>query len=213
MNKIEIKKDFTDYKKYFLEENSKLNLISKKEEQYLFEKHIYDSLGIKLFFEKYNFVPKTLLDIGTGGGFPSVPIAIEYPEISVTGIDSIQKKINAVQSIKNSLNIQNLNLIRGRVEELKNSSFDVITSRAVAKIETLIKYAYPLLKKDGYIILYKSKTAEDEITEAINLIRKLHLKIKPIIEYTLPLEETYNRCLVILQKQELYARLFTKKKI
>ena len=200
MNKIEIKKDFTDYKKYFLEENSKLNLISKKEEQYLFEKHIYDSLGIKLFFEKYNFVPKTLLDIGTGGGFPSVPIAIEYPEISVTGIDSIQKKINAVQSIKNSLNIQNLNLIRGRVEELKNSSFDVITSRAVAKIETLIKYAYPLLKKDGYIILYKSKTAEDEITEAINLIRKLHLKIKPIIVYTLPLEETYNRCLVILQK-------------
>lgn len=200
MNKIEIKKDFTDYKKYFLEENSKLNLISKKEEQYLFEKHIYDSLGIKLFFEKYNFVPKTLLDIGTGGGFPSVPIAIEYPEISVTGIDSIQKKINAVQSIKNSLNIQNLNLIRGRVEELKNFSFDVITSRAVAKIETLIKYAYPLLKKDGYIILYKSKTAEDEITEAINLIRKLHLKIKPIIEYTLPLEETYNRCLVILQK-------------
>ena len=200
MNKIEIKKDFTDYKKYFLEENSKLNLISKKEEQYLFEKHIYDSLGIKLFFEKYNFVPKTLLDIGTGGGFPSVPIAIEYPEISVTGIDSIQKKINAVQSIKNSLNIQNLNLIRGRVEELKNSSFDVITSRAVAKIETLIKNAYPLLKKDGYIILYKSKTAEDEITEAINLIRKLHLKIKPIIEYTLPLEETYNRCLVILQK-------------
>lgn len=200
MNKIEIKKDFTDYKKYFLEENSKLNLISKKEEQYLFEKHIYDSLGIKLFFEKYNFVPKTLLDIGTGGGFPSVPIAIEYPEISVTGIDSIQKKINAVQCIKNSLNIQNLNLIRGRVEELKNSSFDVITSRAVAKIETLIKYAYPLLKKDGYIILYKSKTAEDEITEAINLIRKLHLKIKPIIEYTLPLEETYNRCLVILQK-------------
>ena len=200
MNKIEIKKDFTDYKKYFLEENSKLNFISKKEEQYLFEKHIYDSLGIKLFFEKYNFVPKTLLDIGTGGGFPSVPIAIEYPEISVTGIDSIQKKINAVQSIKNSLNIQNLNLIRGRVEELKNFSFDVITSRAVAKIETLIKYAYPLLKKDGYIILYKSKTAEDEITEAINLIRKLHLKIKPIIEYTLPLEETYNRCLVILQK-------------
>ena len=200
MNKIEIKKDFADYKKYFLEENSKLNLISKKEEQYLFEKHIYDSLGIKLFFEKYNFIPKTLLDIGTGGGFPSVPIAIEYPEISVTGIDSIQKKINAVQSIKNSLNIQNLNLIRGRVEELKNSSFDVITSRAVAKIETLIKYAYPLLKKDGYIILYKSKTAEDEITEAINLIRKLHLKIKPIIEYTLPLEETYNRCLVILQK-------------
>lgn len=200
MNKIEIKKDFTDYKTYFLEENSKLNLISKKEEQYLFEKHIYDSLGIKLFFEKYNFVPNTLLDIGTGGGFPSVPIAIEYPEISVTGIDSIQKKINAVQSIKNSLNIQNLNLIRGRVEELKNFSFDVITSRAVAKIETLIKYAYPLLKKDGYIILYKSKTAEDEITEAINLIRKLHLKIKPIIEYTLPLEETYNRCLVILQK-------------
>lgn len=200
MNKFEIEHDFKNYTNYFLEQNSKLNLISKNEEKYLYEKHIYDSLGIKLFFDEYNFLPKTILDIGTGGGFPSVPIAIEYPQISVTGIDSIQKKISAVQSLKDSLRLSNLNLIRGRVEELHNKTFDVITSRAVAKIETLIKYAYPLLKKDGYIVLYKSKSAKDEITDAINLIRKLQLKIKPIIEYTLPLEETYNRCLVILQK-------------
>ena len=96
-------KDFyEDYIKIFLEENSKVNLISKNDEKYLWEKHIYDSLAIKLFFEKYK-LPKNLLDIGTGGGFPSVPVALTYPQIRVTGIDSIAKKIRAVNSIKEKL--------------------------------------------------------------------------------------------------------------
>lgn len=200
MNKFKIEKDFTKYIEVFLEENAKLNLISKKEEEFLFPKHIYDSLAIKLFFEEYKYIPSTLLDIGTGGGFPSIPVAIEYPQISVTGVDSIQKKINAITNIANSLNLNNAKFIRERVENIKNKEFDVITSRAVGKIDKLIEYAYPLLKKDGYIILYKSKTAEQEMNDAINLIRKLHLKIKPKIEYDLPLDETYKRCLIILQK-------------
>lgn len=200
MNKFKIDKDFTEYTKVFLEENSKLNLISKKEEDFLFPKHIYDSLAIKLFFKQYNYIPKTLLDIGTGGGFPSIPIAIEYPEITVTGIDSIQKKINAINNIATKLTLKNINFIRDRVENIKNTEYDVITSRAVAKTDKLIEYAYPLLRKDGYLVLYKSKTAEEEMDNAINLIRKLHLKIKPSIEYDLPIAETYNRCLIILQK-------------
>ena len=200
MNNFETKKDFTEYKKYFLEQNSKLNLISKKEEEFLFEKHIYDSLAIKLFFNQYNYMPETLLDIGTGGGFPSVPIAIEYPQISVTGLDSIGKKINAVNSICNSLKLRNIELINDRAENIKNKTFDVVTSRAVGKIDKLIKYAYPLLKKGGYIVLYKSKTSEEEMDEAISTIRKYQLKIKPEIVYELPLEEKYIRKLIILQK-------------
>ncbi len=200
MNKFDIKTDFTEYKRYFLEQNSKLNLISKKEEEYLYEKHIYDSLAIKLFFNKYNVSPKTILDIGTGGGFPAVPIALEYPEISVFGIDSVGKKINAVRTICENLKMKNITLINDRVGNIKDKKFDIITSRAVGRIDKLVKYAYPLLAEHGFIILYKSKTTNEEMDEAISLIRKLQLKIKPAIEYELPLEEIYTRKLVILEK-------------
>ncbi len=199
MNKFVINSDFDEYKKAFLEENSKINLISKKEEQFLYEKHIYDSLGIKLFFDKFG-KPETLLDIGTGGGFPSVPIAIEYSDINVVGIDSRGKKITAISNISKKLNLSNLKLINDRVENLKNMTFDVITSRAVGKINLLVEYAYPLLKKSGYIVLYKSKGVEQEFELAKPLIRKYQLKIHPLIEYSLPLEEDYTRVLVVLQK-------------
>ncbi len=199
-HRIIINQNFDRYKEVFLEENSKLNLMSKNDEKLLFEKHIYDSLSIKLLFDKLEQLPKTLLDIGTGGGFPSIPIAIEFSEISVTGIDSIQKKVNAVTNIAEKLELKNIKFIRDRVENLKGQEFDIITSRAVAQTSLLIEYAYPLLKKGGYLVLYKSKTVDEEIESAKPLIRKLHLKIHDIIEYSLPLDDNFNRCLLILQK-------------
>ena len=200
MNKIEIKTNFDKYIKTFLEENSKINLMSKNDEKLIFEKHIFDSLSIKLLFDKLDTIPNTILDIGTGGGFPSIPIALEYPEIQVTGIDSIQKKINAISNIAKELQIKNIEFIRDRVENIKDKRYDMITSRGVAQASLLIEYAYPLLKKDGYLVLYKSKNVDEEIEKAKPLIRKLHMKISDIIEYSLPLEENYNRCLLVLQK-------------
>ena len=114
-NKINISSDFTLFKQAFLEENSKHNLISKNDEKFLYEKHIYDSLGIKLFFEKYGLPTGKVLDIGCGGGFPCVPVAIEFPQLNIVGIDSIRKKINSVGEIKNKLGLQNLELICDRV--------------------------------------------------------------------------------------------------
>ena len=152
------------------------------------------------YFLTNDSIPNTILDIGTGGGFPSIPIALEYPEIQVTGIDSIQKKINAISNIAKELQIKNIEFIRDRVENIKDKKYDMITSRAVAQASLLIEYAYPLLKKDGYLVLYKSKNVDEEIEKAKPLIRKLHMKISDIIEYSLPLEENYNRCLLVLQK-------------
>ena len=197
---MENKTKYEEYMKIFLEENSKINLMSKNDEKLIFEKHIFDSLSIKLLFDKLDTLPNTILDIGTGGGFPSIPIALEYPEIQVTGIDSIQKKINAISNIAKELQIKNIEFIRDRVENIKDKKYDMITSRAVAQASLLIEYAYPLLKKDGYLVLYKSKNVDEEIEKAKPLIRKLHMKISDIIEYSLPLEENYNRCLLVLQK-------------
>lgn len=195
-NKFTIEKDFSEYQTLFLEQNSKLNLISKNDEKYLFEKHIYDSLAIKLA----NVITegKTILDIGCGGGFPCVPIAIEYPWVNIIGIDSIRKKINAVNNIKEVLKLDNLSLICDRAENLNGQKFDIITSRAVADLAKIAEYALPLLKKDGIFIAYKSKKAEEEIENAKRVLRKYNAKVLDIINYTLPLEEIYNRSLIVI---------------
>lgn len=96
-------KTFQKFQEIFLEKNKFLNLISKKDAKYLWEKHIQDSLAIKLFFDRHKKNYKNLLDIGTGGGFPSLPIAIAYPNIQVVGIDSIRKKILAIDEFAKTL--------------------------------------------------------------------------------------------------------------
>ena len=198
MNKINITADFTEYKRVFLEENSKRNLISKNDEKFLFEKHIYDSLGIKLFFEKYNIHSAKILDIGCGGGFPCVPLAIEYPEFKITGIDSIKKKIDAINEIKNQLKLDNLSTICDRVENIKGQKFDVITSRAVADLSKIAEYALPLLKHNGYFVAYKSRKTQEEIGNATNILKRYNAEVKAILTYILPMEEVYVRNLVVI---------------
>lgn len=196
MNKFEIEHDYSEYKKVFLEQNSKLNLISKNDEKFLYEKHIYDSLAIKLL--NRDFEGKTLLDIGCGGGFPCVPIAIEFPKLNVIGVDSIRKKINAVNNIKETLGINNLSVICDRAENLRGQSFDIITSRAVADLSVIAGYALPLLKKDGVFVAYKSKKVQEELDSAKTVLSRMNAKVLDIIEYTLPLDETYQRNLVVI---------------
>lgn len=199
---ISIKSDFEKFKEVFLEENSKHNLISKNDEKFLFEKHFYDSLGIKLFFEKYKIKKGKILDIGCGGGFPCVPAAMEYPEFNITGIDSIRKKINSVNTIKEKLSLGNLNLICDRVENLKGQKFDVIMSRAVGDLEKISSYALPLLNKNGYFIAYKSKKALEEIEGAKNVLKRYNARVEDIIEYTLPTDEVYERYLIVIKEAE-----------
>ena len=199
-NKFSIESDFTNYKKAFLEENSKHNLISKNDEKFLYEKHIYDSLAIKMFFKKYDIKNAKILDIGCGGGFPCLPLAIECSEFRITGIDSIRKKINSVQTIVDKLGLKNLDLVADRVENLKTQDFDIIISRAVADMAKISEYALPLVKKDGYFVAYKSKKVLEELESAKPVLKKYNAKVVDIMEYTLPLEEIYERNLVCIKK-------------
>lgn len=193
------KEFFNEYIKTFLSQNSKINLISKNDENFLWEKHIFDSLSIEKFFEKYPFKAKNLLDIGTGGGFPSVPIALAYPNLEVYGLDSIRKKINAIENMKAELNIKNLHTICDRAENIKNK-FDIITSRAVAPLKVITGYAMPLLNPNGYFIAYKSIRTEEEIKEAQSVLKKFNSKVIDIIKYDLPLEENHTRNLIVIKK-------------
>lgn len=192
------KDDFKKYMEVFLKQNSILNLISKNDEKFLWEKHIIDSLSIGKFLQGTSH-KLALLDIGTGGGFPSVPISIYYPEIEVYALDSIRKKINAINNIKTELGLKNLHPICDRAENLRQK-FDVITSRAVAPLKIIAGYAAPLLKDNGTFIAYKSRKTDEEIAEATPTLKLLGLEIKEIIEYDLPLEENHIRNLIVIKK-------------
>lgn len=194
------KEFYNEYIQVFLKQNAKLNLISKNDEKFLWEKHIFDSLSIEKFFEKYK-KGKTMLDIGTGGGFPALPVAYTYKEIDVYPLDSIRKKINAIHEMKDELNLENVFPICERAEKL-SQKFDLITSRAVAPLKVISGYALPLLKKDGYFVAFKSVKAQEEIDDAKSILKKFNAKVIDIIEYDLPLEENHTRNLIVIKQQQ-----------
>ena len=200
------------YSKMFLKYNSMVNLIGKNDEKFLFEKHIYDSLAINLFIKKYIILNNiNLLDIGTGGGFPSVPVALFFNNINVTAVDSVNKKINFIKSVKESFSLSNLNPICIRIENLPDkNSFDVVTSRAMAELRVILEYAIPFVKTGGYFIAYKSVKSDEEINSAQNALKTLNSKIIDKIEYSLPIDEANKRVLIVIKKEkdtpEIYPR-------
>lgn len=187
---------FDKYARIFLEKNSRINLVSKNDEKFLFEKHIFDSLAISKFLNPKQ--GETLLDIGTGGGFPAIPLSILYENLDICPLDSIRKKIAVINEMKSELSLKNLHPICDRVENIEQK-FDYVTSRAVSSLDKILKLAFPKLKKDGYFIAYKSKNALEELKEAEKTIKRLKVKVLDIIEYTLPLEEVFERNLIVFQ--------------
>ena len=207
---IEITKDkyelFKSYIELFYKYNATTNLISKNDEKVLFEKHIYDSLAINLFFEKYSLKGKlNILDIGTGGGFPSLPISLAFQNINIVALDSIKKKINFIKQTKEILELKNIEPICTRAEELPEKSknnYDVVTSRAMAELRIILEYAIPYVKVGGYFVAYKSIKADEEIENAQNALKELNAKVVDIIQYELPLEENTKRVLIIIKKEK-----------
>ena len=188
--------NFTQFIRLFEEYNFHTNLMSKNDVQKLAEKHIPDSLAIEAFFGKYK-EPENLLDIGTGGGFPAIPIAMEHSNINVFALDSIAKKIKFIKVAKENLHLENLTPICTRIEDFdKKEFFDVATSRAVADLSVILEYSAPFIKQGGYFVA--SKTADEELILAENAIKILGLKFVEKIDVSKTEDE--NRCLLIFKK-------------
>ncbi len=210
-NKIIIAKEnielLKNFEQDFLAYNEHTNLVSKNEINLLYEKHIYDSLSLDLFLDKYKLQGKELklLDIGTGGGFPSLPLAFCNKNLEILAVDSISKKITFINQIKEKYNLENLTAISERIENMEKqhfSSFDIVTSRALASLNVILEYAMPFLKVGGYFVAYKSKLAENEILSAQNALKILGAKIIEKIDYELPLTQAYERNLLIIKKEK-----------
>jgi len=124
--------------------NSKINVISRKDIEGLYEKHVLHSLSIAAVFD---FPPGSeIIDIGTGGGFPGIPLAIFFPEVKFHLVDSIAKKLKVVQGVADAIGLKNLTTQHTRAEEIKNRKFDFVVSRAVAPLKDLWKWSKPLLR-------------------------------------------------------------------
>ena len=181
------------WQEFFIEYNSTTNLMSKNDIGVLFEKHVIDSLAV-LKWEGFKN-KKTILDVGTGGGFPSVILAICFPEKTVIANDSRIKKINFIKEIKQKLNLDNLKIIYSRIEETEPLNVDLIVSRAVGKMTEVFELSKKHLNRNGNFLIYKAKTVQEEISD----FKKKYPSFEcNVIEYKLPLEENFERNLVIV---------------
>ena len=193
-------KNFYNYMNLLLEWNEKINLTAITEPNEVILKHFVDSLTIN----KYIGDNARLIDVGTGAGFPGIPLAIVNEKIAITLLDSLNKRINFLNEVKAKINLKNVETIHSRVEDFgqdknQREKYDVATSRAVAPLNILIEYLLPLVKVGGKCICMKGSNAEEEIENAKNAIRILGGEIEKIEEIELP-ESDIKRTIIIIKK-------------
>lgn len=195
-------KDFIKYKELLKEWNEKINITSITEDDEIDVKHFLDSLTpitTDLFKGK-----KKVIDIGTGGGFPGVPLKIANEELEVTLLDSLNKRIIFLNEVISSLGLTGIEAIHGRAEEFAvlqkyRERYDICISRAVASLNTLSEYCIPFVKVGGYFISMKGPDAEDELNGSINAIKTLGGKVKEIKVVDIP-ESDIKHSLIIIEK-------------
>lgn len=145
----------------YKEWNEKINVISRKDIDGLYEKHVLHSLSIAAVF---NLSPgMQVLDLGTGGGFPGVPLAIFFPEVQFHLVDSIGKKLKVIEEVASAANITNITTQHTRVEEIKNRKFELVVSRAVAPLKDLWQWTNPILKKSRTQVLLPGQQEQGQI--------------------------------------------------
>ena len=192
-----------ELQKVFLEENTKLNLSAIREPDAIWIGNISDSL-VALDLEIFQASDLKVLDIGTGGGFPLLPLAVCKPECKFFGLDSTQKKLDSIGRMTIALHLNNVRLITGRCEEKgrdaqHRDSYDIVTARAVAPLNVLLEYCAPFVKPGGHLIAWKSMKMDTEMEESLLARAELSCHLQQQYEYELP-DDWGKRQLLIFEK-------------
>lgn len=204
---------FIKYMRLVQEWNEKINLTAITEDDEFIKKHFIDC--IKAFKSDQMKSAKSIIDVGTGAGFPGIPIAIMRDDVKVCLLDSLNKRINFLNTVVRELELKNVTTIHSRAEdgarrkELREN-FDVATSRAVANMAVLSEYCIPYVKVNGYFIALKGPAIEEELSNAKNAIGTLGGKLKEVIE--LEIEDTdLKHNIVIVEKVKPCSNVYPRK--
>ena len=190
--------------------NEKINLttIIKEEEVYL--KHFYDSLTLIKVVDLRQ--PLTILDVGTGAGFPGIVLKIVFPNLKITLLDSLTKRINYLNEIIKELDLHDIETVCSRCEEytkINREKYDLVVARAVSHLKILSEMIIPTVKVNGYFIAMKANL-NDELEKTIPMLKKLNSELKEIKEFSLPIENS-KRTLVVIKKNAKTALLYPRK--
>ncbi|ULL13008.1 16S rRNA (guanine(527)-N(7))-methyltransferase RsmG [Paenibacillus sp. H1-7] len=194
---------FETYYKELVEWNEKMNLTGITEREQVYIKHFYDSLSVAFFVNMEE--KKMVADIGSGAGFPSIPLKIAFPHLHVTIVDSLNKRIQFLNHLCTQLQVSDVNCLHGRAEDVARNKahrdqYDLVTARAVARLTVLNEFCLPFVKVQGHFLAMKGSEVEEELQEAGFSLKELRGQLLHTYRMELPEQEASKRHLVLIQK-------------
>lgn len=210
LNNTQIEKFYT-YMNMIIEWNEKINLTAIVEPKEIIIKHFIDSLTVAEYIED----DSKIIDVGTGAGFPGIPLKIYNDSYEVTLLDSLNKRINFLDEVISALDLKKIETIHGRAEDFAQDNnyrekYDYAISRAVAPLNILLEYLTPYTKVKGRVIAMKGSNVEEEILQAQNAMKKLDVSIEKNQEMELP-DKSGSRYIVVLKKEKQTKRIYPRK--
>lgn len=196
---------FETFYEMLIETNKSLNLTAITEMHEVVLKHFIDSIVVSNYIDLSH---KKIIDVGTGAGFPGIPLAILYPDTEFVLMDSLQKRLHFIESVLKECNIENVTTVHGRAEDIGQDikyreQFDFCVSRAVASLPVLLELCTPLVKVGGKFISYKSELLEEELEQSKRALSILHCHLERQYDYTIPDSDFYRVLAVFLKNKTL----------
>ena len=206
------KEQFQTYYQLLVEWNEKMNLTSITEEHDVYLKHFYDSITPSFYYDFDGEL--SICDVGAGAGFPSIPLKIVFPELKVTIVDSLNKRIQFLNHLAAELGLQDVSFVHDRAESYGKGayreSYDIVTARAVARLTVLSELCLPLVKKGGQFIALKSSKGEEEMQEGNFAINILGGNVKETFSFELP-EDAGERQMIVIDKRRQTSKKYPRK--